>query len=146
MKTIFIAALAVLSANGASAQTAPAAPAPGGPATNVPVLNGAQAAPDCGALNVPADQAFCVTAPLASMQSVGEAYISLFQAEGWEIVAGDANYLMFARRKADNQCEGLQMLAFYDSSRPEGPAVPGYLGFGAIPTIPCGERAAGGPQ
>ena len=147
MKTIFIAAMAALSAGSVLAQDAPpqtAAPQ-GGPATNVPVLEGAQAAPDCGALSVPPTQAFCVTAPLAGMQSVGEAYISLFQAEGWEIALGDANYLLFARRMADGQCEGLQMLAFYDTNRPDSPTTPGYLAFGSVPTMRCVERAPDAP-
>jgi len=141
MKMIFIAVVAALAAGSAMAQES----VQGGPATNVPVLEGAQAAPDCGALSVPADKAFCVTAPLASMQSVGEAYITLFQAEGWQIVMGDANYIVFARRRADDQCEGLQMLAFYDDTRPDSPTTPGYLGFGAIPSMPCAERAADAP-
>ena len=146
MKTIFIAALAVLSAGPAMAQTAvQGVPPQGGPATNVPVLEGAQAAPDCGALNVPADKAFCVTAPLASMQALGDAYIARFQSEGWEVAMGDANYLLFAKRRADGQCEGLQMLAFYDTTRPDSPTAPGYLGFGTVPTMPCAERAADAP-
>ena len=137
MKTIFIAALAALSAGSALAQEA----VQGGPATNVPLLQGAAAAPDCGGLSVTPDRAYCVTAPLVNMQTVGEAYIALFQAEGWQPVAGDANYVIFARRKADGQCEGLQMLAFYDTAAPNSPTAPGYLGFGAVPTMPCADRA-----
>ncbi len=137
MKSIFIAAaLAALSAGSALAQDA----AQGGPATNVPVLPGTVAAPDCGSLNIPADRAFCVTAPVTELGAVGEAYIALFQAEGWEIALGGENYLLFARRKTDDQCEGLQMLAFYDTNLPETPPPPGYLGFGAVPTMPSAER------
>ncbi|NBB52395.1 hypothetical protein GVN24_29350 [Rhizobium sp. CRIBSB] len=143
MKTILIATLAALSAGSAMAQGQTSAPAQGGPATGVPVLEGAQAAPDCGALSVPASQAFCVTAPLASMQSVGDAYIARFQSEGWEIVVGEANYLIFARRRTQAQCEGLQMIAFYDTALPDTPTTPGFLGFGTIPSIPCAERADG---
>ncbi len=142
MKTIFIAAaLAALSAGSAMGQDAQ-----GGPATNVPVLEGAQAAPDCGALNVPADKAFCVTAPLAGMQALGEAYIGLFQAEGWEVVMGDANYLVFAKRRDDGQCDGLQMLAFYDPNRPDSPTTPGYLAFGATPPMACQAASAPAAQ
>lgn len=136
MKTLLVAALAALSAGSAMAQTQ-GAPAQGGPATNVPVLAGAQAAPDCGALNVPADRAFCVTAPVTGLGAIGEAYIALFQAEGWQIAAGGENYVLFARRKDEAQCEGLQMLAFYDTSLPESPPPPGYLAFGAVPTMDC---------
>ncbi|HEY1223765.1 MAG TPA: hypothetical protein VGE54_00940 [Brevundimonas sp.] len=144
MKTVFIAALAVLSAGSAMAQTQ-SAPPQGGPATNVPVLEGAVAAPDCGALSVPADQAFCVTAPLAGLGAVGEAYIALFQAEGWQVAAGGENYVLFARRTSETQCEGLQMLAFYDQTRPDSPTAPGYLGFGAVPTMPCQPATAAAP-
>ncbi len=138
MKSVFIAALAVLSAGSAIAQDAPQ----GGPASGVPVLEGAQAAPDCGALSVPADKAFCVSAPLASMQSVGEAYIGHLEGQGWQIVMGDANYLVFAKPRGDGQCDGLQMLAFYDDTAPDTPTTPGYLAFGTTPPIPCTPRAA----
>lgn len=146
MKSVFIAALAALSAGSAFAQDGAQTPPQGGPATNVPVLEGAQAAPDCGALNVPADKAFCVTAPLAGLGAVGEAYIALFKAEGWQVAVGDANYILFARRKGEDQCEGLQMLAFYDQTRPESPTTPGYLGFGSVPTMPCQPAAPAAAQ
>jgi len=142
LKSFLIAGVVALSAGSAMAQSQTPAPSPGGPATNVPVLEGAQVAADCGALSVPPTQAYCVTAPLASMQSVGEAYIARFRSEGWEIVLGEANYVIFARQQSAGSCEGLQMIAFYDTALPDTPTTPGYLGFGSIPSIPCAERPA----
>ena len=33
------------------------------------------------------------------------------------------------------------MLAFYDQARPDSPTTPGYLGFGAVPTMDCQAAA-----
>lgn len=49
-----------------------------------------------------------------------------------------------SQRKDGGVCDGMQMVAFYDTARPSAPETPGYLGFATIPGNVCaGQPAAG---
>ena len=119
-----------------------------GPATvqgslsDVPILAGATPAPDCGNLYGLAGKAFCVSAPLAGIGALADAYVAELEGQGWLAAGGDANRVVFVKRREGGGCDGLQMQAFYDTSRPAGPDATGYLGFGTIPGDVC---AAGEP-
>ncbi len=135
MKFILLAAAAALLAGPAMAQTTPAAP-------ESLVLPGATPAPDCGNLYGLAGKAFCVSAPLASIGGLADAYIADLQARGWLPAGGDENRVVFVRRREGGGCDGLQMQAFYDTSRPAAPDAIGYLGFGPIPGDLCATLPA----
>lgn len=131
---IAAAALFAAPAALAAAQEAPAAP-------EQLVLPGATLAPDCGNLYGLAGRAFCVSAPLAGIGALADAYVADLQTRGWIPAGGEDNRVVFVRRRDGGGCDGLQMQAFYDTSRPAGPEAIGYLGFGPIP----GDVCAGQP-
>lgn len=144
MKTLILAATAALLSAPAMAQDAPAAaPAPVQPdeAAGQLVLPGATLAPDCGNLYGLAGRAFCVSAPLASIGGLADAYIADLQTREWIPAGGDNNRVVFVRRREGGGCDGLQMQAFYDTSRPAGPDSIGYLGFAPIPGDVCAAQA-----
>lgn len=151
MNSLLIAALAVLvspTLTMAKTQAAPAAPAPvqapapaapsfgqGVAATGVPVLSPAVVSPDCGAqLRSPA---FCVTAPLDQVSDLAEAYLAQLEKDGWLAAAGDDNRVILIKRREGGGCDGMQMIAFYDESKPAEATSPGYLGFATIPGDVC---------
>jgi hypothetical protein len=147
MKTLIsITAAAVLMAGSALAQEA-AAPAPtpalqpsgpqGVPATDIPLLTGAELAPDCGNLYGMNGKAFCVAALLANVGTVAEAYIADLEGKGWLAAGGDDNRVVFVKRREGGGCDAMQMQAFYDISRPAAPTSLGYLGFATIPGNIC---------
>jgi hypothetical protein len=138
MKLVMMAASAALLAGPAWAQAA----APQAPVTDAGVLPGATLAPDCGNLYGLAGRAFCVSAPLASVGALAEAYIADLGTKGWLPAGGDDNRVVFVRRRDGGGCDGLQMQAFYDTSKPAGPEAPGYLGFGPIPGDVCAAPVA----
>jgi hypothetical protein len=143
MKIVILAAAAVLVAGPAWAQEpTPAPAAPGIPGAEGLVLPGAALAPDCGNLYGLAGRAFCVSAPLAGIGALAEAYIADLQTKGWIPAGGDDNRVVFVRRRDTGGCDGLQMQAFYDTSGPAGPASLGYLGFGPIPGDVCAAQPA----
>ncbi len=133
MKLTLLAAVAALIAAPAGAQ---------GALPDVPLLAGAAPAPDCGNLYGLAGKAFCVSAPLAAVGGLADSYIAELESRGWLVAAGDDNRVVFVKRRDGGGCDGLQMQAFYDTSRPAGPDATGYLGFGVIPGDVC---AAGQP-
>ncbi|MGH7019558.1 MAG: hypothetical protein ACREEY_06760 [Brevundimonas sp.] len=158
MNSLLIAALAVLASptlTMAKTQAAPvaapvqaevpAAPAaasfgPGVAATGVPVLAPAVVSPDCGAqLRSPA---FCVTAPLGEVGALAETYLAQFEKDGWLAAAGDDNRVVLIKRRESGGCDGMQMIAFYDESKPAEATAPGYLGFATIPGDVCAGQAA----
>lgn len=149
MKTLIsMTAAGFLVAGSALAQNAaPAAPAPqpagpqGAPATGIPVLTGAEPAPDCGNLYGLNGKAFCVAVLLPNAGTVAEAYISDLESKGWLAAGGDDNRVVFVKRREGGGCDGMQMQAFYDTSRPASPTTVGYLGFATIP----GNICAGAP-
>ena len=132
----------------AAAAAAIAAPAGAqGALPDVPLLAGATAAPDCGNLYGLAGKAFCVSAPLAAVGVLAEAYITELESRGWLVAAGDENRVVFVKRRDGGGCDGLQMQAFYDTSRPAGPEATGYLGFGTIPGDICSaDQPGAAPQ
>lgn len=140
MNTLILAAAAALLAAPAT-QDAPATP-------EQMVLPGATLAPDCGNLYGLAGRAFCVSAPLASIGALADAYVADLQTKGWIPAGGEDNRVVFVRRRDGGGCDGLQMQAFYDTSRPAGPEAIGYLGFGPIPGDVCAAQPgpAPGPQ
>jgi len=136
MTILILTALAALATPGA--QEAPATP-------DQLVLPGATLAPDCGNLYGLAGRAFCVSAPLAGIGALADAYVADLQTKGWIPADGDDNRVVFVRRRDGGGCDGLQMQAFYDTSQPTGPESVGYLGFGPIPGDVCAEPPAPAP-
>lgn len=131
MKTIILAAAAALAATPVLAQEAPVTP-------DQLVLPGATLAPDCGNLYGLAGKAFCVSAPLSGIGALADAYVADLQTKGWLPAGGDDNRVVFVRRRDSGGCDGLQMQAFYDTSKPtDDPAALAYLGFGPIPGDVC---------
>lgn len=158
MNSLLIATLAVMASptlTMARTQAAPAAPAPvltpapaaptapsfgpGVAATGVPVLAPAVAAPDCG--GQVRSPAFCVTAQLDQVSDLAEAYLAQLEKDGWLPAAGDDNRVVLIKRRESGGCDGMQMIAFYDESKPAEATSPGYLGFATIP----GDVCAGAP-
>jgi hypothetical protein len=131
MKIVMMAAVAALLAAPALAQD--------GAAENL-VLPGATLAPDCGNLYGLAGRAFCVSAPLAAISALADAYIADLQTKGWIPAGGEDNRVVFVRRRDTGGCDGLQMQAFYDTSRPAGPDAIGFLGFGPVPGNLCTDQ------
>ena len=134
MKLTRLAAAAALFAAPAMAQ---------GALPDVPVLAGATATPDCGNLYGLAGKAFCVSAPLVAVGTLADAYVAELEGRGWLPAGGDANRVVFVKRREGGGCDGLQMQAFYDTSRPAGPNATGYLGFGVIPGDVCSAGQPG---
>ncbi|CAN5236531.1 hypothetical protein BH10PSE2_BH10PSE2_00310 [soil metagenome] len=153
-----LAVLAVALAGSASAQdavvrTAPAVIPPASPSApvtpgvhgealaNVPLLSVAKAAPTCGDLPQSAPVS-CVTAPLAAMQTAAEAYIDHYKSLGWIPADGDDSRIVLIKRRDGGGCDAMQMIAFFDTSKPDDPQAPGYLGFATIPGDICAAPAA----
>lgn len=134
MKIVTMAAAVALIAGTAMAQDAPS--------PDRLVLPGATLAPDCGDLYGLAGKAFCVSAPLAAIGALADAYVADLGTKGWIAASGEDNRVVFVRRRDGGGCDGLQMQAFYDTSRPAGPNVVGYLGFGPIPGDVCAGQPA----
>ncbi len=138
---ILISASAVLGllAGAAMAQTEQPQ---GAPAADMPVLGVAQVSPDCGDLHGMNGKAFCVMAPLAGIGELAESYISTLETQGWLVASGESNRVVFVKRRPEGGCDGLQMVAFYDTARPAAPESAGYLGFATIPGNICTAGAS----
>ncbi|WP_269515510.1 hypothetical protein [Brevundimonas subvibrioides] len=124
----------------AAAQTAPApapAPAPRGVPVEAPILEGATLDPTCGGLYGLEGRAFCVTASLANIGALADAYISHFESLGWIAAGGDDNRVVFVKRKDGGGCDGIQLEAFYNTNRPAVAEAPGYIGVATIPGDIC---------
>jgi len=134
MRTILMAAALAVLPMTAMAQT--------GVPVEAPVLDGATVDATCGNLYGLAGHAFCVTAPLASVGALAEAYIAHFESQGWIAAGGDDNRVVFVKRRDNGGCDGMQIQAFYDPNRPAGPEVPGYIGMATIPGDVCAAQAA----
>lgn len=145
-RTFLIAAAAAVLAGSTAAQDAAQPPHPqGAPWTETPILTGATAAPDCGNLHNLAGRAFCITAPLGQMETLAESYVSTLQTLGWTAVDGDNNRVVFIKRTGENACDAIQMIAFYDTSKPTVPEAAAWLGFATIPGNLCAARPAAAP-
>lgn len=140
MRGFFLTAAAagLLVAGAASAQTAPVTPQQ----VDVPLLQGMEFDDACGPKPEVVGRAICIRGPLASIATAAEAYISYYRGQGWQVVGGEANGVIFARRRVEAGCDGLEMAAFYDEARPVGPATAGWLAFAPIPGDVCPGAAA----
>ncbi|WAC60580.1 hypothetical protein [Brevundimonas sp. SL130] len=140
-----LAATAALSLSTAvQAQTSAPAPTQVQPA-DVALLPGAQLSPDCGGLNNLAGRAWCVTAPLGQVGALAEAYIADLATKGWLAAGGDENRVVLIKRREGGGCEGMQMVAFYDTTKTAVAELPGYLGFAVVPGDVCAQAAAEKP-
>jgi len=140
MRSIFVAAFgaACLAASAASAQEAGASAQEVG----LPLVEGMTFDDTCGPRPQYADKAVCVRGALAAMEPVAATYVSHFTSQGWEVVSGHNNGVVFARRRADGGCDGLEMAAFYDETRPVAPATQAWLAFAPLPGDVCAGTAA----
>ena len=138
-----LAATAALSLSTAvQAQTA--APAQVQPA-EVALLPGAQLSPDCGGLNNLTGRAWCVTAPLGQVGALADAFIADLATKGWLAAGGDENRVVFVKRREAGGCDGMQMVAFYDTTKTAVAELPAYLGFAVVPGDVCAQPAAEKP-
>ncbi len=142
MKTLLIAAALAavsptlsLAQNTAPAPQAPAAQAPVQTAPTIPPGPPATESADCGGLLRTA--AFCVTAQLDQIGALADAYTEHLATLNWLAADGDDNRVIFVRRRDGGGCDGLQMVAFYDETKPAEATAPGYLGFAVIPGDVC---------
>ena len=115
------------------------------------LLPGAELSADCGALNNLAGRAWCVTAQLGQIGALADAYIADLETKGWLAAGGDENRVVFIKRRAAGGCDGMQMVAFYDTTKTAIAELPAYLGFATIPGDVCAAQsaapaAAGSPQ
>ena len=143
--TAAVALLGLAMAGHASAAQETPAPGAGSIIPESALLEGATAAPDCGNQYGLAGRAFCVTAPLASIGALADAYVAHFEAKGWLAAAGDDNRVVMVKRQEGGGCEGLQLLAFYDESRPAAPEAPGYIAMATIPGDVCAAVTQAAP-
>ncbi|OGN47009.1 MAG: hypothetical protein A2795_04730 [Caulobacterales bacterium RIFCSPHIGHO2_01_FULL_67_30] len=141
-----LAATAALSLSTAVQAQTSAAPAPAQvqPA-EVALLPGAQLSPDCGGLNNLAGRAWCVTAPLGQVGALADAYIADLATKGWLAAGGDENRVVFVKRREAGGCDGMQMVAFYDTTKTAVAELPAYLGFATVPGDVCAQPAAEKP-
>ena len=141
-----LAATAALSLSTAVQAQTSAAPAPAQvqPA-EVALLPGAQLSPDCGGLNNLAGRAWCVTAPLGQVGALADAYIADLATKGWLAAGGDENRVVFVKRREAGGCDGMQMVAFYDTTKTAVAELPAYLGFAVVPGDVCAQPAAEKP-
>lgn len=143
-----LAATAVMSLSAAAVQAQTPAPAPaaqqGGPA-DVGLLPGAELSADCGGLNNLTGRAYCVTAQLGQIGTLADAYIADLETKGWLAAGGDENRVVLIKRREAGGCDGMQMVAFYDTSKTAVAELPAYLGFATIPGDVCAAAAATPP-
>jgi hypothetical protein len=129
---------ALLTAGAASAQTAPEAQGEVG----LPLVAGMEFDDTCGPRPQYRGKAICVRGNLASIEPVAGTYIGHYQSQGWQVVGGEANGVIFARKRAGGGCDGLEMAAYYDESRPVAPGTPAWLAFAPLPGDLCPGAAA----
>jgi len=135
MMKLALAFAALMALPAAAQDAAPTAPAP--QTVELPQVAGATADPTCGGRAELARIAFCISSTQAGMQGVADAYSAAFTGQGWLVGAGDANLIVFVRRKEGGGCEAFQMQAFADETRTPGPGAPAYLAFATIPGDVC---------
>ncbi|MBB3873627.1 hypothetical protein [Brevundimonas mediterranea] len=141
----FLAATAVLSLSTAVQAQTPAPQAAQGQPADVGLLPGAELSADCGGLNNLAGRAWCVTAPLGQVGALADAYIADLATKGWLAAGGDENRVVFVKRREAGGCDGMQMVAFYDTTKTAVAELPAYLGFATVPGDVCAQAAAEKP-
>lgn len=87
-----------------------------------------------------------MTAPLGQMGALADAYVSTLEAQGWVAADGSANRVVFIKRTGENACDAVQMIAFYDTSKPAIPEAAAWLGFATIPGNVCATAPAAPAQ
>lgn len=115
------------------------AAAPAQEAGGMPLLMGAEAAPDCGQVRMAAP-AVCVRTTIANLQPVFDAYVTLFEQQGWGPGAAIENGLVLTRAREGGGCEAMQVVAFNNPADGMTAASPGYLAIAALPDVACGAR------
>ena len=123
------------------AMQSPAPAVQGGPA-DVGLLPGAELSADCGGLNNLTGRAYCVTAQLGQIGALADAYIADLASKNWLAAGGDENRVVFIKRREAGGCDGMQMVAFYDTSKTAVAELPAYLGFATSPGDICAAQSA----
>ena len=77
--------------------------------------------------------------------ALADAYIADLETKNWLAAGGDDNRVVFIKRREAGGCDGLQMVAFYDTTKTAVAELPGYLGFATIPGDVCATAAAATP-
>lgn len=139
MKTLILAAVAVVFAAPAVAQT----PAP--LKVELPPVQGVTEDLTCGGKSAIAQQATCVTTTQAGIADVVSAYTADFERQGWLAAGGGDNLIVYVKRKPDGGCDGFQMLAFADDTRVPAPGAPAWLALATIPGDVCARPASQAP-
>lgn len=130
-----LAALAVLTPQDAPVVTAPPSTASIPIPSDIPLVAPAVAAPDCGGLlRAPA---FCVTARMDEVGPLAESYMRQLEEKGWIAADGDDNRVVLVKRREAGGCDGMQMVAFFDTTKPQTAEAPAFLGFAYIPGDVC---------
>ncbi|MGI4818152.1 MAG: hypothetical protein ACRYFE_06510 [Janthinobacterium lividum] len=112
--------------------------------SDIPVLAPATASPDCGGLlRAPA---FCVTARMDQIATLADTYLAQLAEKDWLAADGDDNRVILVKRRESGGCDGMQMLAFFDTNLPQTAEATAYLGFANIPGDVCAAPAGGTPQ
>ena len=134
-----VSALALLAAQAAPSAAGPVSIAP----TDIEVKAPAVASPNCGGLL--STPAFCVTARMDQLGDIADAYVEDLKAKGWIPADGDDNRVILIKRREGGGCDGMQMVAFYDTAKPQVAEEPAYLGFALIPGNICSGSEGSNP-
>ena len=134
-----VSALALLAAQAAPSAAGPVSIAP----TDIEVKAPAVASPNCGGLL--STPAFCVTARMDQLGDIADAYVEDLKAKGWIPADGDDNRIILIKRREGGGCDGMQMVAFFDTSKPQVAEEPAYLAFALIPGNVCSASEGSNP-
>lgn len=130
-----MAALTLLPVQDAPVVTAPPVAEAVAIPTDIPVQAPAVAAPDCGGLL--RALAFCVTARMDEIGPLAESYLRQLEEKGWIAADGDDNRVVLVKRREAGGCDGMQVVAFFDTTKPPAAEDPAFLGFAYIPGDVC---------
>ncbi len=136
MKIVVMAAAAALLAVPAMAQQAPVPLQ-----VAIPELAAATSDPTCAGRPALAQQAFCVSTTQAGIGALVDVYSAAFAQQGWLAAGGGENRVVYVKRRPAGGCDGFQMMAFADDTRPAAPAATAWLAFAAIPGDVCAAPA-----
>lgn len=142
MKTLILAAAAVMIAAPAFAQTATRLPLN----VQLPEIASATTDPTCGGNVGLAQQATCLTTTQAAINAVVDGLSADFSRQGWIAAGGSDNRVVYVKRNEGGGCEGFQMLAFADETRVQAPGAPAWLAFATIPGDVCAAHPAPAPS
>ena len=137
MKIVMMAAAATLLAAPAIARQVPAPLQ-----VEIPEVAAAASDPTCGGKPALAQQALCVSTTQAGIEALVDVYSAAFAQQGWLAAGGGENRVVYVKRRPAGGCDGFQMMAFADDTRPAAPAATAWLAFAAIPGDVCAAPAA----